>query len=52
MKDGILTHNHPTRGGSFSDNDISSAMALDLQEIRAVRDKYLYVLTRTPGKWD
>jgi hypothetical protein len=52
MKDGILTHNHPSYGGSFSEDDIHFSMGHDLEAIRAVGDEYLHIMTRTSGMWD
>ena len=45
MKNGILTHNHPS-GTTFSPEDVSMAVNSGLKEIRAVHSNGVYSLTR------
>ena len=45
MRNGILTHNHPS-GSTFSDDDINIALNAGLREIRACHKNGVYVLTR------
>jgi hypothetical protein len=51
MKDNILTHNHPTTGGSFSWDDIWFAAQEDMAEIRAVGQKYVHRMIRPEAGW-
>ena len=48
MKDGVLTHNHPS-GGTFSSQDIDLLVYSDLREIRATSGKRTYRLERLKG---
>jgi hypothetical protein len=50
MRDAYVTHNHPT-GGSFSTSDVEMAIKGDVAEIRAVDQKYRYILTRGKEGW-
>lgn len=45
----ILTHNHPSIGGSFSPQDILTAIENNLAEIRAVGAQYRYSLKFPKG---
>ncbi len=62
MRGGILTHNHPdgwshpsynprSGGHSFSPEDISTAAAVNLSEIRAVSPKYIHIMKRPADGW-
>ncbi len=50
--DAVLTHNHP-KGLSFSAEDLSTAVSVDLKEIRAVgvAQPYTYSLKRPADGW-
>jgi hypothetical protein len=50
MRDAYVTHNHPP-GGSFSTSDVEMAIKGDVAEIRAVDQKYRYILTRGKEGW-
>jgi hypothetical protein len=51
MKDAVLTHNHPTAGGSFSPEDIHLAAKYDMAEIRAVGKTYRHSASRPVLGW-
>ncbi len=47
MKGGILTHNHPSRGDSFSRSDITLCINADMKEIRAVGPEFIHRVSPT-----
>jgi len=49
MPGNILTHNHPSSGGSFSKQDIGLLVNRDLKEIRAVGKEYVHSFSLTEG---
>jgi hypothetical protein len=62
LNDAIVIHNHPPNrrfrredprydGGGFSRLDLQTAIDGKVAELRAVTEKYLYVLRRPPGGW-
>ncbi|MBT9174343.1 MAG: hypothetical protein DDT21_02757 [Syntrophomonadaceae bacterium] len=50
-RDVILTHNHPSYGGSFSWPDANFAIGNNLAEMRAVGQEYVHSLTRPVSGW-
>ncbi|CAA9316316.1 MAG: hypothetical protein AVDCRST_MAG68-1582 [uncultured Gemmatimonadetes bacterium] len=50
LRDTIVTHNHPG-GRSFSEDDIITAVELDLFELRAVSRVFTYRLRRPERGW-
>jgi hypothetical protein len=62
LKDAVVTHNHPMgwrypeghplrAGHSFSPDDVVTAIAADVREIRAVTPVYTYVMQREGDRW-
>jgi hypothetical protein len=52
MRGGILTHNHPTDGNSFSPEDIELACHAKLKEIRAITKSFLFRMEAPDGGWN
>lgn len=51
MNDNILTHNHPN-GFGFSAEDLYTAIATNLREIRAVGSEHIYRFVRPDKGWN
>ena len=50
LRNSIVTHNHPG-GRSFSEDDLVTAVELDLYELRAVSRGFTYRLRRPERGW-
>lgn len=51
LRDTHATHNHPTTGGSFSLEDIMTAITRNVKEMRAVGAVYKYRMMRPKKGW-
>lgn len=63
LHDTILTHNHPramayppgdprAQGSSFSEDDVATAAAARVAEVRAVTPTWRFIMRRPPTGWD